>query len=203
LRVEIAIAQFLDSFYYPKVTKSFKRISDRSEQFKGRDVEIEDLQPGLKVIDEKATVHYINRDIPTFAFEISYIGSKGDVKEGWLFDEKKETDHYLLIWPFARTSINPAFNDFVKLRLMMLSRRRLIEHLDASGFTRTYCSRRGDEIRASKTGGVFDRDKNGLIYFFFTKELQEQPINLVVNRSILNDICEEHQIITPLSISDC
>jgi hypothetical protein len=69
---EKEIAHFLDEFFYPKIASFTKRYSSKEDQLIGKDILIETTKTGRVIVDEKAATHYINKDIPTFAFELSF-----------------------------------------------------------------------------------------------------------------------------------
>lgn len=72
-RKEELFAKWLDKYYYStKIppSKKITRIYDEKLQKVGIDVIVESGRGNIFYIDEKATLHYINKNIPTFAFEI-------------------------------------------------------------------------------------------------------------------------------------
>lgn len=73
------MAKFLDENYYnnKKILPDrfiLNRCSDMNKQYQGIDIEIKDTKHNKIInIDEKAQLAYINKNLPTFAFELSYI----------------------------------------------------------------------------------------------------------------------------------
>ncbi|MBK8365378.1 MAG: hypothetical protein IPL24_17420 [Bacteroidetes bacterium] len=53
------------------------------------------------LVDEKAMVHYVNKSLPTFAFEVSFKLATGKEVEGWLLDKSKLTQYYIIVWIWA------------------------------------------------------------------------------------------------------
>ena len=70
--VEKQVSDFLDCYFCPKIVKNFSRYHDKTNQLNGIDVFSIDNHKKL-IVDEKAASHYINKDIPTFAFELSFL----------------------------------------------------------------------------------------------------------------------------------
>ena len=102
-RGEEALASFLDTCLYSrmvedKIILDFKRTEDKQTQLSGVDLILTTGTRDVKV-DEKSTLQYINKDIPTFAMEIYYRGNTG-----WFLKDGLQTDAYLLVWPRAATT---------------------------------------------------------------------------------------------------
>ena len=93
------MARFLDLYFYPNIRSDWKREEEREAQLLDVDVTLE-TDIGSIAVDEKAAVHYVNKDLPAFAFEINYY-KKGDLVGGW-FWIPKVTEWYLLIWIKAK-----------------------------------------------------------------------------------------------------
>ena len=72
---EQMVARFLDEhFYLPPLFEKAERVSDKHEQLSGKVIVVSSSKLGLTeaIIDEKDTAHYVNKNIPTFAFELSF-----------------------------------------------------------------------------------------------------------------------------------
>lgn len=94
LRKEKLLASFLDT-KYDELNLTFERVCDLKLQKKGVDL-IYNHRGRRFYIDEKAQLDYINKHLPTFTFELSYL--KNDIeKTGWLVDTHKITTHYFLV----------------------------------------------------------------------------------------------------------
>ena len=75
---EGVVARFLDLYFYPNIRSDWKREEEREAQLLGVDVTLE-TDSGSIALDEKAAVHYENKELPTFAFEINYYNEQGDL----------------------------------------------------------------------------------------------------------------------------
>lgn len=79
LNQEGILSKYLDNIYQEKGI-DFYRVFDLDRQHQGIDV-VMIIRSDEYIIDKKAQLHYINRDLPTFTFELSYL--KGDdIREG-------------------------------------------------------------------------------------------------------------------------
>ena len=140
----------------------------------------------------------MNKDIPTFAFELSFLLYDGTEVEGWLTDAAKETQYYLLLWPFARlvepVTRPPEFKEITKLRYFLVKRSDIISLLLSRGFDRNALLQKAREMRAVVKGNddnqrlkALDKEKYGF-YFMYTYFLAEKPVNVVIPRRMLEEI---------------
>ena len=207
---EQMVARFLDNYFYlPPLFDSAIRVSDKQEQLQGKDVIVSSSQLGLEnaCIDEKDTAHYVNKDIPTFAFELSFLLFDGTEVEGWLTDRAKETEYYLLLWPFAKlvepVSKPPEFKEITKLRYLLVKRTDVLSLLLNKGFDREALLQKAREMRSIVKGyddnqrlKAIDKEQYGF-YFMYTYFLKERPVNVVIPRqtlegiAIVSGVCEK------------
>jgi hypothetical protein len=195
------VARFLDEhFYLPPLFDSAIRVSDKNEQMLGKDIIVSSSRLGLSnaIIDEKDTAHYVNKNIPTFAFELSFLLYDRTEVEGWLTDRAKETEYYLLLWPFAKlvepVSKPPEFKEITKLRYSLVKREDVINLLLAKGFDRKALLEKAREMRSTVKGyadnqnlKAIDKERYGF-YFMYTYFLAEKPVNVVIPREQLEKI---------------
>ena len=85
--VEVEISKYLDEKFYPSINAKINRFKNKEDQLLGKDILFTYLDLTDAIVDEKAKTHYINKGIPTFAFELSFIHD-GKVIPGWLIDSK-------------------------------------------------------------------------------------------------------------------
>ena len=93
---EVLLGKYLDTLYtdlFPGLT--IERINDFAEQHNGVDLIISKGDDRY-IIDEKAQLDYIDKTLPTFAFEITYLKGGQEIL-GWLFDKRKKTHKYFVI----------------------------------------------------------------------------------------------------------
>jgi hypothetical protein len=187
---EQILSKYLDSIYAAK-NLQFERVFDLERQMQGIDVIIKhDFNNYF--IDEKSQLHYINSDLPTFTFELSYL-KDGKLKQGWLFDNSKLTQYYFLVTGIhlkenKKELLN--FDDIDGLKITSANRVKLLNHLNSIGLSEETLSEYDTGLRRNKSFGKntipeLDNKTNGLIYF--TKHLSEKPINLQLRLKYLID----------------
>lgn len=183
--VEHQISLYLDENFYNKIGATVIRHSDRETQLKGTDVTLSFKDLINVSVDEKALSHYINKNIPTFAFELSFL-NKGDVIEGWLTDESKVTEYYLLIWIQANKEWDITKDDITQIEAYLISRKNILEYLKERGFDSNQLRNKASEIRTKCEDGAIEKNQHDGFYFYFTKErLVEKPINVIIKKSVL------------------
>ena len=184
LKKEQQLAILLDQYYAKNlVYYNFKRIYDRKRQFEGVDLLFTHKETGLSyAIDEKAQLDYINEDLPTFAFELSYT-KRNILKKGWFYDPSKKTEFYALI-----TGIyTDAPNAFTSCKITLVNRAKLINYLKSIGITELYLK---NVVNNNEKGHgklklkELDHRTEGYLYRSSNNKA-EQPINLVLKLSFL------------------
>jgi hypothetical protein len=186
--VEKEIAKFMDEKYYSTVVSEFIRFDDKENQLKGKDVSFTLEGLGNIIVDEKAQTHYINKNLPTFAFELSFLRQTGEWTLGWLFDKEKENDYFMLIWPFAKKEWDLTKEDITKLDCILINKQKVIELLEKEGFTKEKIMIEEEKIRRENISGKIGE---GNIYFFHTERLSEKPINVIIRKQKLIEIAEK------------
>ncbi|XCF06426.1 hypothetical protein ABI125_00880 [Tamlana crocina] len=191
LKQEQILNTYLDHIYHSKKL-NFLRITDLEQQHRGVDV-IFHHNSDEYLIDEKAQLHYINKDLPTFTFELSYINKHNQIKEGWLFDNSKKTQFYFLVTAIflkeGKSKLS-AQNDIASLKITSVNREKLISHLHKKGLSRNQLDAYDFDIRNTLSFGKniipeLNEKRAGLIYY--TKHLKERPINLQLRLRYLID----------------
>jgi hypothetical protein len=195
LKNEMLLGKYLDEIYAKKFEpNSFKieRILEINQQYSGIDII---LTKGNKTyfIDEKAQLSYLNKKLPTFAFELSYL-KNGMWKVGWLFDKNKKTDIYFLVTEiFCSDPANLEYG-ISSVKITALNRNNLIDYLSSIGLTEEVLMSYEKEIRQTRTAKkklkeLNDRNEGNLQ---ITNFLIEQPVNLVLklDNLVLNGIAK-------------
>ncbi len=194
--VEKEIAKFLDAFFYPKIAKDFKRFNNKEDQLAGIDVQFTLPEKGLIIVDEKAATHYINKDIPTFAFELSFKLKNGKNVQGWLLDTSKKTEHYLLMWIKASKTWDLVSDDIKEVKAILIDRYKLIKYLESEGYNQDKLERAVTKIRKNKLNGALGKSSNSSIYFYSTLRLAEEPINVIIKKKKLENLALNSYVIT-------
>ncbi len=194
-QAEDAVALFLDRHFYPEFVRNQTRYSDLETQLKGVDVVFDFEEHTGLLVDEKAAAHFVNKNIPTFAFEVDFIGIDGHLKEGWLFDKKKETQYYLLSWIQAARTRNFTCEDISQLEVILIDRLKTIGLLKAFGMDKNRAIEISQKLRAKNQFGVSNKNSATPFYFYFTKRLTEKPINIIIIKNALIKLAALHKII--------
>ncbi|MDA7803900.1 hypothetical protein N8987_04925 [Crocinitomix sp.] len=194
LNKERILGEYLDGIYariFNKTKFLVSRITERNEQLKGIDLRIEKLDDSsIFYVDEKAQLDYINFNLPTFAFETSYL-KYGSYREGWLYDESKLTQYYFLVTQIHATIGTDITQGIRKLKIHSVDRTKLQTLLGQRGLDKAVLEKYDSEIRESNVDGKIkikelDNVSEGAFHFS-RKNKSESPINLVLKLSFLEE----------------
>ena len=192
LRNEQILGNYLDKIYSeifdPKEIE-ITRISAIDKQNSGIDLTIHHIKSSrIFNVDEKAQLDYINSDLPTFAFEISYL-KQGVIKQGWLFDDSKLTNYYFLITAIRATKEQDITTGVESLKIYSINRLKLKQLLQEKGLSKDVIESYDNRIRKNKENGKINIEElnpktEGRFYYSKTNK-NERPINLVMRLSYL------------------
>lgn len=190
---EKEVSKFLEIYFYKtNFVKDFHRYTSKDEQLKGKDVRFTFGRFKEIIVDEKSQSHYVNKNLPTFAFEIQYIGGKKELKTGWFVDKEKETQYYLLIWIRANKSWGFKEEDITCLDCILLDREKIRDYLTDKGIDFSSIFEICSIIRKNGKNKKQKDFDYGDSYFFLTKRLVEEPINIVVKKDALSNLSDVH-----------
>ncbi|WP_018478151.1 hypothetical protein [Pontibacter roseus] len=186
LSQESILQRFLD-LKYTQADIHFCRLHEPEFQQRGVDVVLLEGDNLLKV-DEKAQLHYLNKSLPTFAFELDYL-KNGKLKEGWLFDPSKTTEAYALVFdiqlcPGLSKLTQPT--DIASCEVLFLNRQHLIDTTQQHGLTREFCQQQSYMLRQNPEQRKIVVSPN--FNFQISTQLAEAPVNLIVRRTFLKSI---------------
>ncbi len=192
MHVERVIAQYLDEHLYNdgRFTRH-DRTDGREEQLKGSDIIISVPSLGIKdaIVDEKAITHYMIRQLPTFALELSFLSQSGNVVEGWLTDTEKVTEYYLMMWPLATKPWTIEIQDIKSIEYMLVKRSDILQWLASQGYTLDKLKEKANVIRETITeNGAIDKVNGKDFWFFLTTKLAECPINVVIRKKVYESL---------------
>lgn len=157
-------------------------------------------------IDEKAQLTYLNKSLPTFAFELSYM-LNGKQKKGWLFDATKTTYYYFLVTNiFLKNSLTKLSHEdeisgcvLTKVHRSnlqsTLSNSKItnpdsecfLNEFEGRALTELNCEEISEKLRASEKGSTNSKSikLNDYMKIFYTGWLAEKPINIVINLNFI------------------
>ena len=185
---EELLGKYLDGIYSDTLKDfNIERISDIDLQHRGVDIIISRSGNNYH-IDEKAQLDYTGHDLPTFAFEITYL-KHGEQKLGWLFDAHKVTDKYFVITGIFLNTPNDFNKGFKSCKITSVDRTRLVRLLSTKGLEIQRILEINQELRSGSREGsiaVKELDSRSEGNFYFSKSNKaEQPINIVLKLDYL------------------
>ena len=151
-------------------------------------------------IDEKAQLYYINKGLPTFAFEVSFSDRLGKERLGWLLNDELKTNFYMLIWPYAsNTNLSTIKKeDFCKVDCLLIRKDKIKKYLYDNGWTNEKILSEIFKIRNLGLQGKISIPgvKNFYFYHSSSEKYQENPINIVIRKNILIDLADYEFLVT-------
>lgn len=205
MSAEGELSFFLDKYLYSRFPHqdefcSITRITNKHDQLHGTDVRFISTKGKVYNVDEKAQLYYLNRSLPTFAFEINFLRN-GTPTTGWLCNTNLDTDLYLLIWPYAckDTLDDISWHDFTKADCLLVSKNKLLSFLAQKGLSINKLCADADAFRANRATGKQRIPGLSGIYYYVSSSHKyvETPVNIVISRNILEKIATRHYEVTP------
>lgn len=201
MAAERELAKYLDKYLYTKgIFSNVKRMDWWEDQLAGMDVKFSILSLGIKdaIVDEKASIYYINKDLRTFVLEISFLNSANHINEGWFVDDSLWTQYYLMQW--IKADVDDPWKvkeeNITEIECVLVSKAKLKEYFKAEGYDNQYLLRLAQRMRE------VDREMyapEGKPYRFrYTPKLAEKPVNILLNKEEYIRMGEFHEIIKPL-----
>ena len=204
MSAEAQLGYFLDAYLYSRFPQSdafsrIERMHNKADQLAGVDVRFTSKDGVVYDVDEKAQLYYLNKDLPTFAFEIQFLRD-GRATTGWLCNDSLKTNLYLLIWPFATqdTPRGIRWGQFTKVDCLLIQKKRLLAMLERDGLTIERMQHDAAQLRRTgHTGKATITGVRGAYYFASDpKKYREAPINIVVTKDRLLGIAQRRYIVT-------
>lgn len=188
LAKEILLGKHLDRIYREKLSGfEIERVTDLDLQNQGVDLKI-NTETTCFYIDEKAQLDYMDNDLPTFAFEVSYLKN---AKEhlGWLFDSHKKTHKYFLITAIYLNHPGYLESGIKSCKVTSVDRSKLIVKLEKRGLDYDRIISINQDLREQNHDGPFCVDelncKSEGRFHFSKLNKAEQPINIVLRLDYL------------------
>jgi hypothetical protein len=186
LAQETILGTFLSN-HYAKNNWNTTRIFEKEMQYKGVDVMLE--KDGRHfLIDEKAQLHYLNKDLPTFALEINYL-KDNTLKDGWLFDTNKLTEIYAFVFniqvPVTITQLSNEA-DIKRCDVVFVNKQKLLKELAKLNLDYVTCAENSKTLRSDET--IKKLSHLSTFNFQISTQLAEKPVNLIVRKTFLEGI---------------
>lgn len=208
-RIEREIATFLDCNLYSnkELFSEFARTDGIDEQISGSDLILSTSDKKLYrvVVDEKVAARYANTNLDTFSLELSFIGKDGKKRCGWLLDETKKTEYYLLGWilnadiPYIKEQkmydTNKITKDNIKsLEWVLVKRSDIVKFLDKKGWPLENLAKQDEKIR--ERGFIKTKEFINDVSFRYSDAYIEKPINVLLKKETYINISSLHGLIT-------
>ena len=187
------LGKFLSGQYANAKMKSI-RISDKATQLKGVDLIFENNDGLAYKVDEKAQLHYLNKDLPTFALEINYL-KDGILKEGWLYNSEKVTEIYAFVFSIhliAGLNELEKEGDIDSCEVVFVNRIRLINELAFLNLDVKTCKGSSEALRNKNNNDVTKINHDSGFNFQISNHLSEKPVNLIVKKNFLESIGKKY-----------
>lgn len=191
------VNNFLDSKLYPYFTKKFKRINNTEKQIQGIDCAYKTINDNLYACDEKAAVKWTNKKLTTHAFELQFINRAGSLQKGWFLAENQINNSYNLVYTDKINDDEGDFDYFSftedqirELHSYIVMKNKIKQYLYSLGVSEEKMLAKCKEIR--ETDGKCDMgdiEKDGY-RFSFSKKLPEKPINILIDRKMLDVLAD-------------
>ena len=200
MEAERELAKFLDKHLYTNniFTRS-DRTDDSATQVAGSDIILSVPSLGIKdaVVDEKASIYYINKDLRTFVLEISFLNKGLCYNEGWFVDETLSTEYYLLQWIKAdiADSWKVKEDNITEIECVLISKAKLKKYFEYEGYNKATLLQIAQEMRATHKTMIAPPGKP--YRFYFTQKLAEKPVNILLNKEEYIRLSEFHYFVRP------
>ena len=200
MEAERELAKFLDKHLYSKdIFTRAERTDNAYTQIDGSDIvlSIPSLNIQDAVVDEKASIYYINKDLRTFVLEISFLNRGYQIQEGWFVNDKLSTQYYLMQWIKANVA-DPwqvKEGNITEIECVLVSKKKLKDYFEREGYDKTRLIQLSQQMRASQQIMLAPSGKP--YRFFFTQNLAEKPVNILLNKEEYIRLGEFHYFVKP------
>ncbi|MHC5247507.1 hypothetical protein [Enterococcus sp. LJL90] len=212
---EAIISQWIRDYFFStnEYQGDFEYITDIESQKKGMDLVLHSHvlfgDNARHVIDEKSASNYIKindmeRNMPTFAFELDYQGVNGKRNDGWLFGNQfKETEYYLINWLWAgnysgekgqKKDIDVTeitYDSLTKAKCLLIKKEDIQDYLKKFKVTSRNYRIVSERIRNKS---IIKENKKSLDDNFkfprvhYSPQLAEKPVNVVIHQNDLEKL---------------
>lgn len=200
MEAERELAKFLDKHLYTKdIFTRAERTDNAFTQIEGSDIilTIPSLNIHDAVVDEKASIYYINKDLRTFVLEISFLNRGYQIQEGWFVNDQLSTQYYLMQWIKANVA-DPwqvKEGNITEIECVLISKKKLKDYFEREGYDKTRLVQLSQQMRASQQKMLVPPGKP--YRFFFTQNLAEKPVNILLNKEEYIRLGEFHYFVKP------
>jgi len=203
-RLEKLVNEYLDKKLFNREDSYFKKVewvNDQQRQISGIDIILTSPELGIEngLVDIKSAVKYSNTYLSTYALECSSKDRRGVEKIGWLIDDDKTTQYYLLLYPRSQKYYTEmqTVDDIEYIEYYLVERKKILNYLESKGYGKQRILEVVDGLRKdfgymSGEKGLNEDSTDPNFRFYLTGYLAEQPINVVIKRNVYDRISILH-----------
>ena len=193
------VAKYLDTFFYPYISKDFKRNTDTELQKLGIDLMLTGATKAI-TIDEKASVEWCNCGLNKYSMELSlltYDKHTGNPYEisGWYMSDSLST-HMELVFIDSATTVNNRYltgSGITEATVVIINKKEFQKVLDGKGWTKENLKRKSDMVRKAfnEYGSEYWKYVNcGTLkgtqaHFYIQEKPQEHAVNIQFSKQFL------------------
>lgn len=194
------VAGWLDTYFYPYISKGFERNYDTESQKQGVDLTITGATSVI-TIDEKASVEWVNCGLNKYSMELSLlaIDKYGNEKEinGW-YMTNSISSHIGIVFLDSATTVNDRYltgSGITQATVVIINKNDFQQKLDSMGWTKKNLKLKSDQIRKAYNEHGNDYFKyvncgslsNNNVHFFIQEKPIEHGINIQFGKQFLID----------------
>lgn len=175
---------------YEKNNIEYNRITGKQEQIRGVDVVL-NFGGDKYLVDEKSATRYLDKELKTFAFEISTKNNVGN--DGWLTSKISKTTHYMIIYPRSRTN---SIENLSSIESYLISKEKIKTFIKMCGIDISTIAQEIEKIPPESNGKSYIQCKNFVKCVYSRNIIPEQPINILIPRNTLKVLAEKKFFVT-------
>lgn len=195
------VANWLDIYFYPYISKGFERNRDSSTQVLGIDLTLTGRTEVI-TIDEKASVEWANCGLNKYSMELSLLAQdkySGKFKEinGWYMTNSTST-HIGIVFIDSATTVCDRYltgSGITQATVVIINKHDFQEKLDSMGWTKQNLKRKSNQIRSAydEYGNEYWKHvqcgtlANNNVHFFIQEKPIEHGINVQFGKQFLID----------------
>ena len=198
---EAWVANWLDLYFYPYISKDFERNHETETQKMGIDLTISGATQ-VVTIDEKASVEWCNCGLNKYSMELSLLAQDkytGEFKEidGWYMANSIST-HVGIVFIDSATTVYDRYltgSGITEVTVVIINKNKFQKKLDSMGWTKENLKRKNNQIRSAynEYGNDYYRHINcgkldyNTPHFFIQENPKEHGINIQFTKQFLID----------------
>lgn len=201
---EAWVASFLDSYFYPRISKNFKRNTNTQLQKLGVDLFLTGATKAIS-IDEKASVEWCNVGLNKYSMELSLLtfdknSNKPYEISGWYMANGIST-HIAIVFIDSATTVEDRYltgSGITEVTVVIINKHNFQDKLDSIGWNKANLLKKNKMIRDAynEYGNDYWKHvncgslKSDGTHFFIQEKPKEHGINIQFTQQFLIDNAE-------------